>query len=36
MINEYANSSIQWKKENAIDKLGEDVGARFYEALYFK
>lgn len=35
MINEYANISFQWKKENAIQKLGEEVGARLYEGMFF-
>ena len=35
LINEYANFGITHKKESSVEKLGEDVGARVYESLFF-
>ena len=35
LINEYANFSFTRKKDNSIEVLGEDVGARLYEGLLF-
>lgn len=35
LINEYANFSFTRKKDNSIENLGEDVGARLYEGLLF-
>ena len=35
IINEYSNFSFSRKKENSIEKLGVDVGARLYEGIFF-
>jgi hypothetical protein len=35
IINEYGNFSFSRKKENSIEKLGVDVGARLYEGIFF-
>ena len=35
LINEYASFSYSRTKENMLERLGEDVGARLYEGLFF-